>query len=118
MTLAGAHRLADVRAVERLFSGSPEISEAIYRLAQASRNGKASVEEVRLSPPLNNEGEAGWYKIKVRPLAFGIGRACLWSVADVHTRTGKAGKRLSGIAACHRFSRPCASRIFFLPPER
>jgi len=32
---------------------------------------------------LNNEGEAGWYKIKVRPLAFGIGRACLWSVADV-----------------------------------
>ena len=83
MTLAGAHRLADVRAVERLFSGSPEISEAIYRLAQAARKGKASVEEVRLSPPLNNEGEAGWYKIKVRPLALGIGRACLWSVADV-----------------------------------
>jgi two-component system cell cycle sensor histidine kinase/response regulator CckA len=83
-TLAGAHRLTEVRVVERLFSGSPEISESIYRLAQAVRNGKASVEEVRLSPPLiNNTGEAGWYKIKVVPLVLGIGRACLWSVEDV-----------------------------------
>ena len=45
--------------------------------------GKASVEEVRLSPPLNSEGEARWYKIKVGPLALGTERACLWSVADV-----------------------------------
>ena len=83
LALAGARRLADVRAVERLFSGTPEISEAIYRLAQAARNGKASIEEVRLSPPLNGEAEAGWYKIKVSPIALETGRACLWSVADV-----------------------------------
>ena len=83
LTLAGARRLAEARTVERLFSGSPEISEAIYRLAQAAREGKASVEEVRLSPPLNSESEAGWYKIKVSPLALGAGRACSWSVADV-----------------------------------
>jgi len=83
LTLAGAHGLADARTIERLFSGSPEISEAIYRLAQAARNGKANVEEVRLSPPLNREGEAGWYKIKVGPLLLESGQACLWSVADV-----------------------------------
>jgi two-component system cell cycle sensor histidine kinase/response regulator CckA len=87
LSLAGASRLADCRAVERLFSGSPEIAEAIYRLAQAARNGRAAVEEVRLSPPLNAGGEAGWYKIKVSPLALASGReterACLWSVADV-----------------------------------
>src|ERR1700716_2649642 len=41
LTLAGALRLAEARTVERLFSGSPEISEAIYRLAQAAREGKA-----------------------------------------------------------------------------
>ncbi|HUI20744.1 MAG TPA: response regulator [Methylocella sp.] len=84
LALAGARRLADVRPVERLFSGSPEISEAIYRLAQAARNGKANMEEVRLSPPLNRGGEAGWYKIEVSPLALGGARdGCLWSVADV-----------------------------------
>ncbi|MGH6862900.1 MAG: hybrid sensor histidine kinase/response regulator, partial [Methylocella sp.] len=37
LNLADARGLADLRAVERLFSGSPEISEAIYRLAQAAR---------------------------------------------------------------------------------
>jgi two-component system, cell cycle sensor histidine kinase and response regulator CckA len=87
LSLAGARRLADCRAVERLFSGSPEIAEAIYRLARAARGGLAAVEEVRLSPPLNGEGEAGWYKITVSPLALEAGReagrACLWSVADV-----------------------------------
>lgn len=83
LTLAGARSLASVRGVERLFSGSPDTSEAIYRLAQAARTGKASVEEVRLSPPLNGEGEAHWYKIKVGPLALGAERTCLWSVADV-----------------------------------
>ncbi|MGH6856729.1 MAG: hybrid sensor histidine kinase/response regulator, partial [Methylocella sp.] len=50
LNLADARGLADLRAVERLFSGSPEISEAIYRLAQAAREGKESVEELRLSP--------------------------------------------------------------------
>jgi two-component system cell cycle sensor histidine kinase/response regulator CckA len=83
LTLAGARRLTEARPVERLFSGSPEISGAIYRLAQAAREGKASVEEVRLSPPLNSVSEAGWYKIKVSPLALEAGRACLWSVRDV-----------------------------------
>src|SRR3984893_8153535 len=48
LTLAGARGLADVRAVERLFSGSPEISEAIYRLAQAARERKSAAEELRL----------------------------------------------------------------------
>src|SRR3984893_7802596 len=48
LTLAGARGLADLRPVERLFSGSPEISEAIYRLAQAARERKSAAEELRL----------------------------------------------------------------------
>ncbi|MGH6837819.1 MAG: cell cycle histidine kinase CckA [Methylocella sp.] len=84
LTLADARGLADVRAVERLFSGSPEVSEAIYRLAQAARDGKSATEELRLSLPLGGAGGAGWYKIKVRPLALASARrASLWSVADV-----------------------------------
>ncbi len=84
LTLAGARGLADLRAVERLFSGSPEISEAIYRLAQAARDGKCATEELRLPLPLGGAGGAGWYKITVRPLALASARrASLWSVADV-----------------------------------
>jgi two-component system, cell cycle sensor histidine kinase and response regulator CckA len=84
LALAGARGLADLRAVERLFSGSPEISETIYRLAQAARERKNAAEEVRLSPPLGGSGGIGWYKIRVGPLALASARrANLWSVADV-----------------------------------
>ena len=36
VALAGSQS-GDVRTVERLFTGAPEVSEAIYRLAQAAR---------------------------------------------------------------------------------
>ncbi|MGH6819376.1 MAG: PAS domain-containing protein, partial [Methylocella sp.] len=93
LTLAGARGLADLRVVERLFSGSPEISEAIYRLAQAARERKRATEELRLSPPLGGAGGIGWYKIKVRPLALAsVRRARLWSVADVTREREKQEK--------------------------
>ena len=68
MALSGAHGAADLRVVERLFSGAPEVSEAIYRLAQAAREGKRGVEELRMSPPLTGDAAVGWYRIRVRPL--------------------------------------------------
>jgi two-component system, cell cycle sensor histidine kinase and response regulator CckA len=93
LTLAGASGLADLRVVERLFSGSPEISEAIYRLAQAARERKSATEELRLSPPLGGFGGIGWYNIKVRPLALASARrASLWSVADVTREREKQEK--------------------------
>ena len=70
--------------VERLFTGSSEVSEAIYRLAQAARERKMTSEEIRLSPPLGAADGVAWYRVKVRPLEGpGVGRAVLWSVADV-----------------------------------
>ena len=82
--LSGAQDPADLRTVERLFSGTPDVSEAIYRLAQAARDGKRGAEELRLSPPLSGDGQVGWYRIRVRPLErFGHKRATLWSVAEI-----------------------------------
>ncbi|MBM3654438.1 MAG: PAS domain-containing protein, partial [Alphaproteobacteria bacterium] len=72
-----------VQLVERLFSGPPEVSEAIYRLAQAARAGLSHSEDLRLSPPLSGQGHVGWYRIRVRPLLATGGRCCLWAVADV-----------------------------------
>jgi two-component system cell cycle sensor histidine kinase/response regulator CckA len=84
MALSGAHDIADLRTVDRLFSGAPDVSEAIYRLAQAAREGKRGAEELRLSPPLNGDTAVGWYRIRVRPMErLGQKRATLWSVADV-----------------------------------
>ncbi len=84
MALSGAQDTSDLRTVERLFSGTPDVSEAVYRLAQAARDGKRGVEELRLSPPLSGEGQVGWYRIRVRPINRAGGkRATLWSVAEV-----------------------------------
>lgn len=84
LRLAGVADPAHVRSIERLFSGSPEVSEAVYRLAQAARDGKRAAEELRLSPPLTGDGAVAWYRIRVRPLdGPGRGDMCVWTVADV-----------------------------------
>ncbi|MBV1702079.1 MAG: response regulator [Hyphomicrobiales bacterium] len=88
MRWSGAHSLADIRTVERLFSSTPETSEAIYRLAQAAREGKIASEEVRLTPALSNAARIGWYRIRVAPLdpaspASSKKASTLWSVADI-----------------------------------
>ncbi|MFZ1960363.1 MAG: PAS domain-containing protein [Methylovirgula sp.] len=82
--LSGAADASQLKTVERLFSGSPDVSEAVYRLAEAAREGKRNSEELRIAPPLSGDGEVGWYRIRVRPLNYRGGkRTTLWSVADV-----------------------------------
>ena len=85
LELAGGESFADLRPVERVFTGSPEVSEAVYRLAQAAREGRALTEEVRVSPPLSGgaERDFAWYRVRVRPLPRERGDAALWDVADV-----------------------------------
>ena len=84
MELSSAREAGDVRTVERLFSGSPDVSEAVYRLAQAAREKRRAIEEIRLAPPLSGEGAVGWYRIRVRPVERAGSRAAtLWQVADV-----------------------------------
>ncbi len=82
--LAGAADASQLKTVERLFCGPADVSEAVYRLAEAAREGKRNSEELRLTPPLSGDGEVGWYRIRVRPLNYRGGkRTTLWSVADV-----------------------------------
>ncbi|HZH50879.1 MAG TPA: PAS domain-containing protein [Microvirga sp.] len=83
LTMAGSTG-GEVRAVERLFTGAPEVSEAIYRLAQAAREHRTGTEEIRLSPSLDGSQEFGWYRVRVRPLPRPNGRqATQWIIADV-----------------------------------
>ena len=81
--LSGAPAATDLRPVERLFTGSPDVSESVYRLSQAAKSAARASEELRLSPPPGGQGEVAWYRIHVRPLE-GVARDGLmvWTVSD------------------------------------
>jgi two-component system cell cycle sensor histidine kinase/response regulator CckA len=76
-------RVASVRPVERLFSGSPEVSEATYRLAQAAREGRTATETMRLVPALAGGGPFAWYRVRVRPLDRDDETVQHWTVSDI-----------------------------------
>jgi two-component system cell cycle sensor histidine kinase/response regulator CckA len=82
LALVEASDSRDVRPVERVFIGDPGVSEAVYRLLKASREGRRGQEEVRVGA---HKGEAGrWLRIRVRPLGEGKNsRMTVWSLADV-----------------------------------
>jgi two-component system cell cycle sensor histidine kinase/response regulator CckA len=83
MTMTEAADADDVRPVERVFVGDPDVSEAIYRLVKAARERKRLQEEVRL-PGLHGEA-ARWLRLRVRPLSAGgrDARTTVWTVADI-----------------------------------
>jgi two-component system cell cycle sensor histidine kinase/response regulator CckA len=59
----------DVRPVERVFIGDAEVSEAVYRLLKAAREGGRLQEEVRVAGLKGRP--ARWLRLKVRPLGGG-----------------------------------------------
>ena len=72
----------DVRPIERAFVGDSGVSEAVYRLLKAAREGRRLQEEVRL--PGRNGERARWLRMRVRPLGEGKReRISVWSIADV-----------------------------------
>ena len=83
LDLIGASDDNDVRPIERVFVGDPDVSEAIYRLLKAAREGRRLLEEVRIA---GQPGEtARWLRMRVRPLGPGKSdaRMTVWSIADV-----------------------------------
>ncbi|MFZ5689953.1 MAG: cell cycle histidine kinase CckA [Pseudomonadota bacterium] len=82
LNLIGAASARDVRPIERVFLGDPDVSEAVYRLLKAAREGRRLQEEVRVS---GAPGEPGrWLRLRVRPGGQGRKvRTTVWSVADV-----------------------------------
>jgi two-component system, cell cycle sensor histidine kinase and response regulator CckA len=73
----------DTRPIERVFVGDPGVSEAVYRLLRAAREGRRLQEEVRVG---GRKGEPGrWLRLRVRPLGEGkqLAGLTVWSIADV-----------------------------------
>jgi two-component system, cell cycle sensor histidine kinase and response regulator CckA len=83
LALTGAATAQDVRPVERVFIGNPDVSEAVFRLLKAAREGKRQQEEVRIA---GHDGAHGrWLRLRVRPLGQGKREAkhAVWSIADI-----------------------------------
>jgi two-component system cell cycle sensor histidine kinase/response regulator CckA len=83
LDLTGAEGPDDVRPVERLFTSDPEVSEAIYRLAQATRDSNTHSEEIRLAGA--HGAPSRWVRLRVRPLAKSgrLSKLAMWGIADI-----------------------------------
>ncbi|MET0719350.1 MAG: PAS domain-containing protein, partial [Tardiphaga sp.] len=83
LTLTGAANLQEARPVERVFIGNPDVSEAVFRLLKAAREGKRQQEEVRVTGVDGTHGR--WLRMRVRPLGTSKreARSTVWSVADI-----------------------------------
>lgn len=83
LTLVDARSEQEARPVERAFVGDPDLSEAVYRLVKAAREGRRLAEEVRVSG-LRDE-PARWLRLRVRPLGENgrEARSTVWTVADI-----------------------------------
>src|SRR5277367_5832937 len=83
LALTGAATAQDVRPVERVFIGNPDVSEAVFRLLKAAREGKRQQEEVRIAGSDGSHGR--WLRMRVRPLGQSKREAkfAVWSIADI-----------------------------------
>jgi two-component system cell cycle sensor histidine kinase/response regulator CckA len=83
LAITGAIGPQDVRPVERVFIGNPDVSEAVFRLLKAAREGKRLQEEVRIAS--EDGGPGRWLRMRVRPLGANKQDAkySVWSVGDI-----------------------------------
>ncbi len=83
LDLTGAAGIDEAKPIERVFIGDPDVSESIYRLLKAAREGRRLQEEVRVTGAAAESGR--WLRMRVRPLGESRrdARMTVWSVADV-----------------------------------
>ncbi|MDO9412206.1 MAG: response regulator [Pseudolabrys sp.] len=83
LDLIGASDDHEVRPIERVFIGDPDVSESIYRLLKAARESRRLMEEVRIAGPTGEP--ARWLRMRVRPLGDSRqdSKMTVWSIADV-----------------------------------
>ena len=69
--------------MERVFIGNPDVSEAVFRLLKAAREGKRQQEEVRIAGQDGSHGR--WLRMRVRPLGASkrAAKYAVWSIADI-----------------------------------
>jgi two-component system cell cycle sensor histidine kinase/response regulator CckA len=90
-TLTGAEKATDVQSLEMILSRDREATEAMYRLTNGLREGKAGHEEFRLMKPLRPAGGsagsgAHWFRLKARVLPLedaDRNPLFIWQISDI-----------------------------------
>lgn len=74
----------DARPIDQAFAGEPMVSEAVYRLNMAVKQGRALTEEVRVTSRGGVKTEPKWLRLSAQPLEIGAKkRFVLWTLQDV-----------------------------------
>ncbi|MGC2083948.1 MAG: PAS domain-containing protein [Bradyrhizobium sp.] len=87
LTMTGAASTQEARPIERVFIGNPDVSEAVFRLLKAAREGKRLQEEVRIAAAGEGGqgGQGRWLRMRVRPLGKTKQeqKYAVWSIGDI-----------------------------------
>src|SRR5947199_2891081 len=97
LAITGAATAQDVRPVERVFIGNPDVSEAVFRLLKAAREGKRQQEEVRVAG--TDAAHGRWLRMRVRPLGRSKREAkyAVWSIADITRDRARQAAGIRGL---------------------
>ena len=110
LALTGAANAQEVRPVERVFIGNPDVSEAVFRLLKAAKEGKRQQEEVRVT---DAERSARWPRARCSSSASVAGGCCARLRASVSSSShGRGTSRRRAQLSRHSSSRrrrACAS---------
>jgi two-component system cell cycle sensor histidine kinase/response regulator CckA len=92
--LLGRSEVGQKHSLETAFSGEPQATEALFRLARAADRGESREEEFQVQGPTAAPHRARWYRLGVSRLDFGghKGRPShltLWRLADVSSERGR-----------------------------
>ena len=84
LDLVDARDADDVRPIERVFIGDPDVSEAVYRLLKAAREGRSGAGGGPRRRPARQAGELAAACASGRSATASAGRSSrVWGVADV-----------------------------------
>lgn len=80
LALIGVSDVSRATSIERTLVGRAEVSESIYRLVKAVKEGKSGVEDFRATTPFLGENSYRWFRLRVTPLPRDL---IGWTLSDI-----------------------------------
>ena len=104
----GTSESGPLAALEAVFSGDPEASQAFFRLSRAAERGEVRREEIRLKVTPQTPRRPTWLRVSVRPFpsparsgGVNVEREVLvlWQMADITDERTREAQKVGGLEA-------------------